>query len=78
MASPFLCRPGPRLPTFELNIIGSNGWSRQDVHALLALVKAKKLIPAPHPRRFPLAEGREAMRVGPKRRGPATRLVLCG
>jgi alcohol dehydrogenase len=49
--------------TFELNIIGSNGWSRQDVHALLDLVKAKELIPVLHPRRFPLAEGREAMRV---------------
>jgi hypothetical protein len=32
------------------------------VHAPLALVKAKKLIPVLHPRRFPLAEGREAMR----------------
>jgi hypothetical protein len=48
MASPFLCRPGPRLPTFELNTIGLNGGSRQDVHALLALMKAKKLIPVLH------------------------------
>jgi len=49
--------------TFELNIIGSNGWSRDDVHALLALVKAGKLVPALHPKRFSLAEGQEAVRV---------------
>lgn len=49
--------------TFELNIIGSNGWSRDDVHALLDLVKAGRLAPVLHPQRFPLAEGREAMRM---------------
>lgn len=49
--------------TFELNIIGSNGWSREDVHALLDLVKTGKLKPALHPKRFSLEEGAEAMRV---------------
>ncbi len=49
--------------TFELNIIGSNGWSRDEVHALLGLVKTGKLTPVIHPRRFPLREAREAMRV---------------
>lgn len=49
--------------TFELNIIGSNGWSRDDIHALLALVKEGKLAPVIHPRRFALDEAREAMRV---------------
>ena len=49
--------------TFELNIVGSNGWSRADVEALLGLVKARKLTPVVHPQRFPLAAAREAMRV---------------
>jgi alcohol dehydrogenase len=49
--------------TFELNIIGSNGWSREDVHALLDLVKSGKLKPALHPKRFPLDAGREAMQL---------------
>jgi len=49
--------------TFELNIVGSNGWSRDDVEALLGLVKARKLTPVIHPQRFPLADAREAMRV---------------
>jgi alcohol dehydrogenase len=49
--------------SFELNIIGSNGWSRQDVIDLVGMVKAGTLKPELHPRRFKLAEGREAMRV---------------
>jgi alcohol dehydrogenase len=49
--------------SFELNIIGSNGWSRQDVVDLVGMVKAGTLKPELHPRRFTLAEGREAMRV---------------
>ena len=49
--------------TFELNIIGSNGWSRNDVLALLDLVKAGKLEPVLHPQRFPLEDGREALRL---------------
>jgi alcohol dehydrogenase len=49
--------------TFELNIIGSNGWSREDVQALLDLVKHGRLNPVLHPRRYSIAEGREAMRL---------------
>ena len=49
--------------TFELNIIGSNGWSREDVHALLALVRDRKLKPALHPERFPLERAGDAMRL---------------
>ena len=49
--------------TFELNIIGSNGWSREDISALLDLVKAGKLTPALHPQRYSVAEGAEAMRL---------------
>jgi alcohol dehydrogenase len=49
--------------TFELNIVGSNGWAREDILALLGLVKAKRLTPALHPQRFPLEESREAMRL---------------
>jgi len=48
--------------TFEFNIIGSNGWSREDVHALLGLVKRGKLTPVLHAKRFSLEDGREAMR----------------
>lgn len=49
--------------TFELNIIGSNGWSREDVQALLDLVKAGRLQPALHPQRYSIAEAGEAMRL---------------
>jgi alcohol dehydrogenase len=49
--------------TFELNIIGSDGWSRADVLALLALVKAGQLEPVLHPKRFSIAEGALAMRL---------------
>lgn len=49
--------------TFELNIMGSNGWQREDIHALLDLVKRGELKPVLHPRRFALEEAREAMRV---------------
>jgi alcohol dehydrogenase len=47
--------------TFELNIMGSNGWTRADITALLALVRAGRLEPVLHPRRFALAEARDAM-----------------
>jgi alcohol dehydrogenase len=47
--------------TFELNILGSNGWMRDDILALLALVRSRKLKPVLHPRRFQLAEARAAM-----------------
>ncbi len=49
--------------TFELNIIGSNGWSRSDVLAMLDLVKHGELVPALHPRRFSIAEAAEGMRL---------------
>ena len=48
--------------TFELNIIGSNGWSRGDILALLDMVKAGTLRPIQHEQRYRLADGREAMR----------------
>jgi alcohol dehydrogenase len=49
--------------TFELNIVGSNGWSRDDVTALLELVRTKKLEPALHPQRYALEDAAEAMRL---------------
>ena len=48
--------------TFELNIIGSNGWSRDDIVILLGMVKADALRPMLHQQRYALADGREAMR----------------
>ena len=47
--------------TFELNILGSNGWKREDITALLAQVRSRKLKPVLHPRRFSLAETNAAM-----------------
>src|SRR5205085_657103 len=47
--------------TFELNIIGSNGWLPADLHALLALVRARKLEPVLD-QVLPLAETRTAFR----------------
>jgi alcohol dehydrogenase len=49
--------------TFELNIVGSNGWSREDVLALLDLVRRGKLKPSLHPERFSLDRGSEAVRL---------------
>jgi alcohol dehydrogenase len=49
--------------TFELNVIGSDGWSRADMLALLDLVKAGRLTPVLHPKRFSIAEAAEAMRL---------------
>jgi len=48
--------------TFELNITGSNGWSRGDILSLLAMVKAGTLRPVLHHKRYALEDGREAMR----------------
>lgn len=48
--------------TFELNIVGSNGWSRSDILTLLDLVRAGELRPVLHPTRYALVDGREAMR----------------
>jgi alcohol dehydrogenase len=49
--------------TFELNIVGSNGWSRDDVLSLLDLVKSGKLRPALHPQRFSVEDAGKAMRL---------------
>jgi len=49
--------------TFELNIIGSNGWSRQDVLTLLDRVKRRELAPILHPKRFSLEESGDALRL---------------
>jgi alcohol dehydrogenase len=49
--------------TFELNIIGSNGWGRDDILSLLDMVKGGKLQPALHPQRFPLERSGEALKL---------------
>jgi alcohol dehydrogenase len=49
--------------TFELNIVGSNGWSREDIDALLAMVRDGRLVPVLHPERFPLEGAADAMRL---------------
>ena len=38
---------------WTLNIVGSNGWKRQDILALLDLMKSGTLKPVPHSPRFP-------------------------
>jgi alcohol dehydrogenase len=48
--------------SFELNIIGSNGWLREDLGALLAMVRAKTLIPVVD-RRLPLEQAQDAFRM---------------
>jgi len=45
--------------TFELNILGSNGWLREDLHALLDLVQEGRLNP-PVDMRFALADAPKA------------------
>ena len=47
--------------TFEINIVGSNGWKREDILALLALAQIGKLTPVLHPQRFRLEETQAAM-----------------
>ncbi len=46
----------------EVNILGSNGWTRSDLTALLADVEAKRIVPIVE-RTYPLSEAVEAMRV---------------
>lgn len=53
--------------SFELNIIGSNGWLPEDLHALLALVRERRLVPVID-RRLPLEDAREAFRLIEQRR----------
>jgi alcohol dehydrogenase len=48
--------------TFELQILGSNGWMRDDLETLLALVGDGRLQPVID-RVFPLCEAREALRL---------------
>ena len=47
--------------TFELNIVGSNGWVPADLHALLGLVQAGRLKPVID-QVLPLEETRAAFR----------------
>jgi alcohol dehydrogenase len=47
--------------TFELNIIGSNGWSKDDIMALLDMIKTGRIAPVID-RTYRLEDGREAMR----------------
>ena len=63
--------------TFELNIIGSNGWSRQDIQALLDRVKTGTLRPVLHDTRFELSQGREAMRQLEQREAFGKIIVEC-
>ena len=53
--------------TFELNIMGSNGWLPEDLDALLGLVREGKLKPIID-RRLPLEEARDAFRQLEERR----------
>ncbi|MFZ4479196.1 MAG: quinone oxidoreductase family protein [Rhodoferax sp.] len=53
--------------TFELQIRGSNGWQREDIHTLLDLVKRGEL-KVPIDRRYSLDDGIEALRSIEERR----------
>jgi alcohol dehydrogenase len=46
----------------EVNIVGANGWTRQDLEELVEAVRSKRITPIIHAV-FPLEESREAMRV---------------
>jgi alcohol dehydrogenase len=48
--------------TFELNVCGSNGWMREDIHKLFELIQSGKL-KAMIDRTYPLDQAREALRV---------------
>jgi alcohol dehydrogenase len=48
--------------TFELQILGSNGWTADDLVTLLQLVEARRLVPVID-RVLPLAEAREGLRL---------------
>ena len=48
--------------TFELKVLGSNGWMRSDIEELLKLVQSGKLKVLVD-KVYPLSEAREALRV---------------
>jgi len=48
--------------TYELQVLGSNGWTREDLEALLAMVHDGRMAPVID-RVLPLAEAREALRL---------------
>jgi alcohol dehydrogenase len=48
--------------TFELKILGSNGWARDDIHKLLDMIQSGKL-KVMIDRSYPLDQAREALRV---------------
>jgi alcohol dehydrogenase len=48
--------------TFELQILGSNGWSQDDLTTLLGMVEERRLVPVID-RVLPLAEAREGIRL---------------
>lgn len=48
--------------TFELNILGANGWNNKDIYALLDLVQQGKLDPSVH-KTVSLQDAREAFRL---------------
>jgi alcohol dehydrogenase len=48
--------------TFELQILGSNGWTTDDLVTLLGLVETRRLVPVID-RVLPLAETREGLRL---------------
>src|SRR5260221_10551183 len=54
--------------TFELQVLGSNGWARSDIETLLKLVQEGKLKVLVD-KIFPLKEAREALRVIEDREG---------
>ncbi|WP_426242689.1 zinc-binding dehydrogenase [Nocardioides sp. LHG3406-4] len=60
--------------SFELDIVGSNGWHREDLHALLDLVRSGALKPVID-RTLPLERGREAFELL-EQRGFVGKLVL--
>jgi alcohol dehydrogenase len=48
--------------TFELQVLGSNGWTVEDLTTLLGMVEARRLVPVID-RVLPLAEAREGIRL---------------
>jgi alcohol dehydrogenase len=48
--------------TFELKILGSNGWMREDLDTLIAMIRAGQLTPVID-RELPLEEVNEAFRL---------------